>query len=128
MIMAFTVDTRAALVFAVTIPVLFAVILALLIVCIPLYKRVQSALDRVLSSTRENLAGVRVIRAFCKENDEIEAFSLRHGALTRLQLHGCNHRASRGFRETQYAGVASLGFSKKTAQKSINLEICTAII
>ena len=88
MIMAFTVDTRAALVFAVTIPVLFAVILALLIVCIPLYKRVQSALDRVLSSTRENLAGVRVIRAFCKENDEIEAFSLRHGALTRLQLHG----------------------------------------
>jgi len=90
MIMAFTVDTRAALVFAVTIPVLFAVILALLIVCIPLYKRVQSALDRVLSSTRENLAGVRVIRAFCKENDEIEAFSLRHGALTRLQLHAGN--------------------------------------
>ena len=90
MIMAFTVDTRAALVFAVTIPVLFAVILALLIFCIPLYKKVQTALDRVLSSTRENLAGVRVIRAFCKENDEIEAFSRRHGVLTRLQLHAGN--------------------------------------
>lgn len=90
MIMAFTVDTRAALVFVVAIPVLFAVILSLLAFCIPLYKNVQSALDRVLSSTRENLVGVRVIRAFCKENDEIEAFSRRHGELTRLQLHAGN--------------------------------------
>lgn len=90
MIMAFTVDTRAALVFAVTIPVLFAAVLALLILCIPLYQKAQSALDRVLSATRENLAGVRVIRAFCKEDDEIASFDRRHELLTRLQLRAGN--------------------------------------
>lgn len=64
MVMAFTVDAKAALVFVVTIPALFAVVFAIMLACIPLYRRVQEKLDRVLGATRENLDGVRVIRAF----------------------------------------------------------------
>lgn len=90
MIMAFTVDVRSAMVFVVTIPLLFAVVLALLLLCIPLYQKVQSALDRVLGSVRENLVGARVIRAFCREDDEIASFKERHGLLTRLQLRAGN--------------------------------------
>ncbi|MGI6151070.1 MAG: ABC transporter ATP-binding protein [Christensenellales bacterium] len=85
MIMAFTVDSRAALVFAGVIPVLMAVVFGIMLWCIPLYKKVQAKLDRVLGITRENLAGVRVIRAFCKEEDEIRDFSARNAALEKAQ-------------------------------------------
>ena len=67
MIMAFTIDFRSALVFAVTIPVLTVVVVGITLKCIPLYTRVQKKLEKVLLSTKENLSGARVIRAFCKE-------------------------------------------------------------
>ena len=67
MTMAFTVDAKAALIFVVTIPLLSIVVFGIMIVSLPLYKKVQAALDKVLGRTRENLAGARVIRAFCKE-------------------------------------------------------------
>ena len=73
MIMAFTIDTRAALIFTCVIPVLAAVVFAIMLVTIPLYRRVQERLDRVLSQTRENLTGVRVLRAFGKEETEKSA-------------------------------------------------------
>lgn len=73
-IMAFTVDVRAALVFVVAIPLLSVVVFGIMLLCIPLYKSVQAKLDRVVSRTRENLIGVRVIRAFCKEKEEISEF------------------------------------------------------
>lgn len=85
MIMAFTVDVKAALTFVVTIPVLTAVVFAIMLVCIPLYRQVQEKLDGVLLSTRENLTGVRVIRAFCKEKEERETFERRNGKLTEAQ-------------------------------------------
>ena len=85
MIMAFTVDAKAALTFVVTIPVLTAVVFAIMLVCIPLYRQVQEKLDGVLLSTRENLTGVRVIRAFCKEKEERETFERRNGELTESQ-------------------------------------------
>lgn len=85
MIMAFTVDAKAALTFVVTIPVLTAVVFAIMLVCIPLYRQVQEKLDGVLLSTRENLTGVRVIRAFCKEKEERETFERRNGELTEAQ-------------------------------------------
>ena len=72
MIMAFTVDTKAALVFVVTIPLLSVVVFGIMLVTMPLYKKVQSNLDSVLLATRENLTGARVIRAFNKEEDEIQ--------------------------------------------------------
>lgn len=74
MIMAFTIDTPSALIFAVVIPLLAVAVFGIMLPCIPLYKRVQAKLDTVLSRTRENLTGVRVIRAFRKEGDEIDTF------------------------------------------------------
>ena len=74
MIMAFTVDVRTAMVFAVTIPVLCIVVFGILLVSMPLYKKVQRQLDRVLLTTRENLLGVRVIRAFNRQKNETVAF------------------------------------------------------
>lgn len=75
MIMAFTIDVKAALIFVVTIPVLSIVVFGIMLVSIPLYKKVQAALDKVLGSTRENLSGVRVIRAFSREEEEKALFA-----------------------------------------------------
>lgn len=86
MIMAFTVDVKAALVFVVTIPLLSVVVFGVMYVTIPLYKKVQTALDRVLGITRENLTGVRVIRAFNKEEHEIEQFNESNDNLTNMQI------------------------------------------
>ena len=85
MVMAFTIDTRSALIFAGAIPVLFAVTFAVMLYCVPLYKKAQERLDGVLGQTRENLTGVRVLRAFGREQPEIREFSERSGALTRTQ-------------------------------------------
>ncbi len=85
MIMAFTIDVPSALIFAVTIPALSIVVFGIMLWCIPLYKKVQAKLDRVLGITRENLTGVRVIRAFCKEEEKNAEFSARNEALTRMQ-------------------------------------------
>ena len=74
MIMAFTIDVKSALIFASVIPALSIVVFGIMLVCIPLYKRVQSKLDELLSLTRENLTGVRVIRAFCGEKSEKARF------------------------------------------------------
>ncbi|MDE7477942.1 MAG: ABC transporter ATP-binding protein, partial [Lachnospiraceae bacterium] len=74
MIMAFTVDVKAALIFVVTIPLLAVVVFGIMIISMPLYKKVQAALDKILGRTRENLAGARVIRAFCNEESETAAF------------------------------------------------------
>lgn len=87
MIMAFTIDVKAALVFVVTIPLLSVVVFGIMLISIPLYKKVQAALDKVLGITRENLTGSRVIRAFNKETDEIESFHENNDALTRIQLY-----------------------------------------
>lgn len=87
MIMAFTIDVKAALVFVVTIPLLSIVVFGIMLISIPLYKKVQAALDRVLGITRENLTGSRVIRAFNKEEDEIEDFHDKNDALTKIQLY-----------------------------------------
>ncbi len=86
LIMAFQVDVKGALVFAVIIPLLCIVVFGIMLITIPLYKKVQSRLDAVLSKTREHLAGVRVLRAFCKEKEENEKFRSRHAALTKEQL------------------------------------------
>ena len=85
MIMAFTVDTRAAFTFVVAIPALSVVVFAIMFASIPLYKKVQQRLDRVLNSTRENLTGVRVIRAFGLEEKEIAEFDKRNEELTATQ-------------------------------------------
>ncbi len=85
MIMAFTVDAKAALTFVVTIPLLSVVVFGIMLICIPLYRKVQEKLDGVLLSTRENLTGVRVIRAFCKEEEETVRFLDRNEALTDAQ-------------------------------------------
>ena len=85
MVMAFTVDVKAAFVFVVTIPLLSVVVFGVMYVSIPLYKKVQAALDRVLGITRENLTGARVIRAFNKEEDEIESFHKSNDNLTDMQ-------------------------------------------
>lgn len=84
MIMAFTVNASAAMIFVVVIPVLAVVVFGLMLLSIPLYKKVQKGLDRLLGRTRENLAGVRVLRAFCKEEEEKQAFAGENDALTRL--------------------------------------------
>ena len=86
MIMAFTVDVRSALVFAVTIPVLCIVVFGILLISMPLYKKVQRQLDRVLLTTRENLLGVRVIRAFNRQKNETMAFEAENDQLVRLQV------------------------------------------
>ena len=74
MIMAFTIDVRSALIFAAVIPALSVVVFGIMLISIPLYKKVQTALDRVTKATRENLSGVRVLRAFCREEAEMEDF------------------------------------------------------
>ena len=86
MIMAFTVNAQAALVFAVVIPVLFLIVFGIIYVTLPLYRRVQERLDQVLRRTRENLSGVRVIRAFHREDEEIESFQSDNETLKREQL------------------------------------------
>ena len=85
MIFAFFVDVKTALVFVAVIPLLAAAVFAVMGACIPLFQRVQSRLDKVYSSTRENLAGVRVIRAFCNEQSEINEFEARNAALKKSQ-------------------------------------------
>jgi len=86
MIMAFTVNVKAALVFVVAIPLLSIVVFGVMLVTIPLYKKVQASLDRVLGKTRENLTGARVIRAFNKQEEEIKEFNESNEILTNVQL------------------------------------------
>lgn len=86
MIMAFTVDVKTAFVFVVAIPLLSIVVFGIMVITIPLYKKVQAALDRVLGKTRENLSGARVIRAFNKEEQEIVEFNEKNEMLTNVQL------------------------------------------
>lgn len=86
MIMAFTIDVKAALIFVVTIPLLSIVVFGIMMITMPLYKKVQAGLDKVLGKTRENLTGVRVIRAFHKEEQEIEEFEESNQTLTHMQL------------------------------------------
>lgn len=74
MIMAFTIDVQAALVFVGVIPVLCLVVFGIMLITMPMYRRVQGGLDHVTATTRQNLSGVRVLRAFCKEENEIEQF------------------------------------------------------
>lgn len=81
MIMAFTVDVPTALIFTATIPALAVVIFGIMLLSIPLYRKVQARLDRVLLKTRENLNGARVVRAFAKEDTETEEFRLCNGEL-----------------------------------------------
>ena len=85
MIMAFTIDFKSALIFAATIPVLTVVVMGITLRCIPLYSEVQKKLEKVLLSTKENLSGVRVIRAFCKEDEEMAAFAEKNNQLCREQ-------------------------------------------
>ncbi len=87
MVMAFTIDSRAALWFVAVIPVLSAVVFGIMLVSIPLYRKVQGLLDRVLGATRESLTGVRVLRAFGKEDAEVSAFEQKTEALTAMQKH-----------------------------------------
>lgn len=86
MIMAFTVDVKAALIFVVTIPLLSIVVFGIMLISIPLYKKVQLALDKVLGKTRENLSGIRVIRAFNKEEEEKQDFYEKNEALNKVQV------------------------------------------
>ncbi len=85
MIMAFVVSVSAGWIFAVTIAVLLVVVFAIILITLPLYKKSQNNLDRVTASTRETLVGARVIRAFCKEDEEIKEFNRRNGVLARSQ-------------------------------------------
>lgn len=87
MVMAFTIDVKAALVFVVTIPLLSIIVFGIMLISIPLYKKVQSALDKVLGITRENLTGSKVIRAFNKEDDEKVHFNENNDLLTRAQIY-----------------------------------------
>lgn len=86
MIMAFTVDVKAALIFVVVIPLLSVVVFGIILISIPLFSRVQSGLDQVLGITRENLTGVRVIRAFGKEEEETEKFDRQTDFLKKVQV------------------------------------------
>ncbi|WP_367565797.1 ABC transporter ATP-binding protein [Lacrimispora sp.] len=86
MIMAFTINARAAVIFAVVIPALSAVVFGIMIISMPLYKKVQKQLEEVLLAVRENLAGVRVIRAFNRQDDEIQRFDQENSLLVRLQV------------------------------------------
>ncbi len=85
MVMAFVVDPRSAGIFAAVIPLLALVVFGIMLKTMPLYKKTQNELDGVTGALRENLNGVRVIRAFCQEEDETERFLKRNGSLTRLQ-------------------------------------------
>ena len=86
MIMAFTIDVDAALIFTVLIPALCVVVFGIMLVTMPMFRRVQSGLDQVTSATRQNLSGVRVLRAFCKEDAQVESFREDTEELTRRQL------------------------------------------
>lgn len=86
MVMAFTVDVKAALIFVVTIPLLAIVVFGIMLASMPLYKKVQAALDKILGRTRENLAGARVIRAFCNEESETSAFEQENELLLNTQV------------------------------------------
>lgn len=86
MIMAFTVDVRSAMVFVVTIPVLCVVVFGIMLVSMPLYRAVQRQLDKVLLTTRENLMGVRVIRAFNRQKNETDKFEGENGQLVKMQV------------------------------------------
>lgn len=85
MVMAFTIDVHAALVFVATIPVLAIVVFGIILSTRPMYKNVQAGLDKVLGITRQNLTGVRVIRAFNKQQDEIREFKTANEQLNKLQ-------------------------------------------
>ena len=84
MILAFTIDVKSALIFAVAIPVLTVVVFAIMLSSIPLFTKSQKALDSLTGLTRENLSGARVIRAFCKEKEEVDEFDRRNETLTHL--------------------------------------------
>ena len=84
MVMAFTINVRCALIFVVTVPILFVVVFSIMLISIPLFKKVQAGLDCVTGLTRENLTGVRVIRAFCREEQAVEEFEEGNRELTRL--------------------------------------------
>lgn len=86
MVMAFTVNVKAALVFVVIIPLLCVVVFGIMLFNIPMYRKVQNRLDKVLGSTRENLTGARVIRAFNKQESEIESYRESTEALNKVQL------------------------------------------
>ncbi len=85
MVMAFTIDFQSALIFVAVIPVLCIVVFGIMLISMPMYKKVQTRLDSVTSATRQNLSGVRVLRAFCKEADEIRDFETNTGRLTESQ-------------------------------------------
>lgn len=84
--MAFTVDVKSSLVFVVAIPLLAAVIFSIMLATIPLYKKVQQKLDLLVAKTRENLTGTRVVRAFCKEKEEIDDFNQKNDGLNAMQI------------------------------------------
>lgn len=86
MVMAFTIDIKAAIIFVIVIPLLAVVVFGIMLITMPLYRQVQGALDQVLGRVRQNLTGVRVIRAFHKEEAEVEAFGEDNTGLTRMQL------------------------------------------
>ncbi|MBO5347320.1 MAG: ABC transporter ATP-binding protein [Lachnospiraceae bacterium] len=87
MIMAFTIDVKSALIFVVAIPVLAIIVFGIMVITMPLYKKVQSGLDAVLGTTRENLTGIRVIRAFHQEKKEEERFKEQNAVLAAAQMH-----------------------------------------
>lgn len=87
MIMAFTIDFKSALVFVIIVPILIIVVFLIMFMTVPMYKKVQDKLDKVLRITRENLTGVRVIRAFNKEEDEKKNFNEANNDLTKLQMY-----------------------------------------
>lgn len=86
MAMAFTIDVKAALIFVIVIPVLSVIVFGIMLISMPLYKKVQRQLDRVLLTARENLSGVRVIRAFNRQEDEGRRFDEENGKLVKIQV------------------------------------------
>ncbi len=86
MVMAFTINVESAGIFAITIPILCVVVFGIMLISMPIYKRVQSRLDSVTSATRQNLTGVRVLRAFCMEEDEIRGFENANSSLYQQQI------------------------------------------
>ncbi len=86
MIMAFTIDVKLALIFAVTIPLLAVIVFGIMLISMPLYKKTQSKLDGVVSKVRGNYNGTRVVRAFNRENEEVEDFDEKNTALTKIQI------------------------------------------
>ena len=86
MIMAFTIDWKVAMIFVITIPALSVVVFGIMLVSIPMYRKVQSRLDRVTQLTRENLVGARVIRAFNRQKDERENFTEANALLMKVQV------------------------------------------